>query len=181
MSWGSGWLPLRRLPDGRRGQEGLAARLLRHVSVHRVDAADGGVPGLAALCGPVPAGPGGGAGDLHLPGLHPRDEPRQHEGHLRLLPPGDDRPGHPHLLLDGPQPRLELAQPRCPHLPHPLRVRALLHPGEPALARVQRGRGPRLQVNVANQVYIIKIYLHFYVTRHILRGFLLHNIKCIVS
>ena len=130
-------LPLRRLPDGRGGQEGLAARLLRHVAVHRLDLADGGLPGLAALCGQVPAGPGGGAGDLHLPGLHPRDESRQHEGHLRLLPPGDDRPGHRHLLLHGPQPRLELAEPGGPHLPDPLRVWSVLHPGESAMAGVQ--------------------------------------------
>ena len=65
---------------------------------------------------------------------------------------GDDGPGYRRLLLHGPQSGLELAQSRRPHLPGPLHLRPLLHPGEPPLARLQRRGGSRLQVNVADQV-----------------------------
>ena len=66
-------LPVRRLPDGRRGEEGLATRLLRDEPIHRVDHDDGGEPGLAALRGQVPARAGCRPRDHHLPRLHPRD------------------------------------------------------------------------------------------------------------
>ena len=51
--------------------------------------------------------------------------------------PGDDRPGHRLLLHHGSLPRLELAEPRLLRLPRPLHLRPLLHPREPALARLQ--------------------------------------------
>ena len=60
---------------------------------------------------------------------------------------GADLPGVALLLHHGPLPRLELAQPRRLRLPRPLHHRPLLHPGEPALAPLQPGRGAGSQVN----------------------------------
>ena len=47
---------------------------------------------------------------------------------------------------------MELAESGCLRVPGPLHVRALLHTRVPALARVQRGGGPRLQVHGSDQV-----------------------------
>jgi hypothetical protein len=58
------------------------------VTCYRLDAADGCEPGVAAVRGACPAGPGGGAGDHHLPCLHTRDHQVRDEGRLRLLPSG---------------------------------------------------------------------------------------------
>ncbi len=55
------------------------------------------------------------------------------------------------MLRDGPQPRVELAGPGLLRLPLPLHLRPLLHPRVPAVARLQRRGGPRLQVHGAHQ------------------------------
>ena len=89
MYRGAVWFPERCLPDGRHRTESFTAGLLRDEPVHRVDSADGGLAGLAALRGEAAAGPGGGAGGHHLPGVHSRDHQAQHEGRLWLIPPGD--------------------------------------------------------------------------------------------
>ncbi len=65
--------------------------------------------------------------------------------------PGVHGRGHPGLLRDGPQPRVELAGPGLLRLPLPLHLRPLLHPRVPPVARLQRRGGPRLQVDGAHQ------------------------------
>ena len=97
MYRGAVWFPERCLPDGRHRTESFTAGLLRDEPVHRVDSADGGLAGLAALRGEAAAGPGGGAGGHHLPGVHSRDHQAQHEGRLWLLPSG--QPHASHLIL----------------------------------------------------------------------------------
>ena len=80
--------PIRGLPDGRRGQEGLPPRLLRDEPLHRLDPAHGQLSGVAALRGQVPPGAGRRARDHHLSGLHPRNLPAGAPGHLRVVSSG---------------------------------------------------------------------------------------------
>ena len=104
-------LPIGSLPHGRGGPQGLAASLQCDEPLHRLDAANGRQPSVAALYRALSAGPGRGHGDHHLPRLHPRDLPSGLEGRMRELPsgtlrcqvkyiylPAEKRDGHFHAL-----------------------------------------------------------------------------------
>ena len=65
------WISKCCVPDGCYWKESISVGLLCDELVHRLDPADGGLPGLAVVRGQVPPGAGSGAGDLHISGLHP--------------------------------------------------------------------------------------------------------------